>query len=75
MEIIIPRVRGEGMGASVSAKPCIQSIDNNRKALKLASDCKITFRFSKSDPTPETKFYRFWKKRLDKVESNVGPNL
>ena len=47
----LSHVRGEGMGASVSLSHASNPLIIIEKALKLASDCKITFRFSKSDPT------------------------
>ena len=47
----LSHVRGEGMGASVSLSHSSNPLLIIEKALKISSDCKLTFRFSKSDPT------------------------
>ena len=63
----LSHVRGEGMGASVSLSHASNPLIIIEKALLLASDCKITFRFSKSDPTLRDKV-------LPILEEKVGQN-
>ena len=45
----LSHVRGEGMGASVSLSHSNNPLLIIEKALQVASDCKITFRFPKDD--------------------------
>ena len=47
----LSHVRGEGMGASVSLSHASNPLIIIEKALQLTSDCKLTFRFPKNDPT------------------------
>lgn len=63
----LSHVRGEGMGASVSLSHASNPLIIIEKALKIASDCKITFRFSKSDPTLRDRV-------LPILEEKVGQN-
>lgn len=63
----LSHVRGEGMGASVSLSHASNPLIIIEKALQIASDCKLTFRFSKSDPSLRDR-------TLPILEEKVGPN-
>lgn len=47
----LSHVRGEGMGASVNLSHAANPLIIIEKALQIASDCKLTFRFPKDDPS------------------------
>jgi len=47
----LSHVRGEGMGASVSLSHASNPLTIIEKALQLATDCKLIFRFPKNDPS------------------------
>ncbi len=47
----LSHVRGEGMGASVSLSHASNPLTIIEKALKIADDCKLIFRFPKNDPS------------------------
>jgi len=63
----LSHVRGEGMGASVSLSHASNPLIIIEKALQVASDCKLIFRFPKDDPTLRDRV-------LPILEERVGQN-
>lgn len=63
----LSHVRGEGMGASVSLSNAANPLIIIEKALILANDCKLTFRFPKNDPSLRDRV-------LPILEEKVGQN-
>ena len=71
----LSHVRGEGMGASVSLSHASNPLTIIEKALQLATDCKLIFRFPKNDPPLlEIEHSPFWKKRWALLEFKEEQN-